>query len=149
MQEYEINCDTLAILPTDDIKSLVIEKENEYVIDNRPFQVMDYSCQYFGSTYHGREEGSRSMIGVSYKAPVVVEETSEMIFFPTMSPQISSCSWIALREVKKIVDNKDGTTTVIFFNGREIIIPCSKHTMENQLLRATRLESVLRSRKRG
>ena len=41
---YEINEGTLAILPKEE-KSKVLEDSKEYVINNTPYEIMDYSCK--------------------------------------------------------------------------------------------------------
>ena len=48
--KYEINKDTFAILPLENNKSRIIEKNNEYIIDDDPYSVMEHSCSYFGSS---------------------------------------------------------------------------------------------------
>ena len=41
MKEYEINEDTMAIIPLNYYQTLVKEKENEYVIDKKAYEVME------------------------------------------------------------------------------------------------------------
>ena len=57
---YEINEGTLAVLPSKE-KSKVLEDKKEYVIDSTPYEIMDYSCKYFGSSYEGRKEGTKDI----------------------------------------------------------------------------------------
>lgn len=145
---YEINEGTLAVLPKEKGYSKILEDENEYVVEERPYKILDSSCQYFGSSYEGREQGSQHVLGSSrYKVPVVVEETRNIIFFPTISPAHSDCSWISLGQIKHY-EKKGQDTKIIFKNNKEIILPISYRSIENQILRATRLESIMRSRKK-
>ena len=50
---YEINEGTLAVMPdtNDSRKSKILQDRKEYIIDSKPYEVMDYSCKYFGSSY--------------------------------------------------------------------------------------------------
>lgn len=145
---YEINEGTLAILPNEVGYSKVLEEDNEYVIEEKPYKIMDFSCQYFGSSYQGREQGSQNVLGTSrYKVPVIVEESRNIIFFPTISPASSDCSWISLGQIQKY-EKVGQSTKIIFKNNKEILIPISYRSIENQILRATRLESIMRSRKK-
>ena len=75
MDYYEINDDTLAILPIGDDKSKVIEKNKSFIVNASPLKIIDKSCKYFGSSYQGRFSGTKSLIGVSYKAPIIIEES--------------------------------------------------------------------------
>ena len=79
MDEYEINDDTLAILPIDDERSKIIEKDRTFIVNQPPIRIIDNSCQYFGSSYQGRFLGTKNLIGISHKAPIIIEESKEII----------------------------------------------------------------------
>ena len=53
--KYEVNYGTLAIMPNNTDDSLVYEDEQRYLVDGTPFEIMEDSCRYFGSTYEGRK----------------------------------------------------------------------------------------------
>ena len=88
MSSYEISKETLAILPLDNYRSKVVEKGNTIIIEKTPMEIIDGSCRFFGSSYHGRHLGTQNLIGVSHKAPIIIEESKEIIFFPTNSPRL-------------------------------------------------------------
>ena len=145
--KYEINKGTLAILPEENGSSLVFEDEERYIVNEKPFNIMDESCKYFGSSYEGRKEGSKSILGAEYKVPVVVEDSTNLIVFPTTSPYADDCIWISLKRVSNIYKIDACNSKIVFDNNKEIIIPCSFRSLENQLSRASRLDLVLRNRK--
>lgn len=144
---YEVNKGTLAIVPNEDKGSLVLEDEERYIINNTPFEIMEESCKYFGSTYEGRKKGAKEILGAEYKVPIIVEDSNNLIIFPTTSPDASDCVWISLQRVKKIEKIDKITTKIIFDNNKEIIVPSSYRTIENQLSRASRLDLILRNHK--
>ena len=55
------------------------------------------------------------------------------------------CSWISLNHVKKY-ENVKGYTKVTFTDGKSITLHVSKESFEMQLLRASRLQNLLRKR---
>lgn len=144
---YEINKGTLAIVPTEKNSSLVYEDEEKYVVESNPFHIMEESCKYFGSTYEGRKNGAKNILGAEYKVPIVVEDSNNLIVFPTTSPQSEDCVWVSLKRVKKIEKIDHYNTKIIFDNNKEIIVDCSYRTIENQLSRASRLDLILRNHK--
>lgn len=146
--KYEINEGTLAIMPMDSERSKVLEDEIQYVIEENPFQIMDESCKYFGSSYKGRKEGAKSILGDGYKIPILVEDGENIVFFPTVSPGDKDCVWLASKKIKNIAAIDELSSKVIFDNKQEIEVPVSYRSLQNQLLRATRLESVIRNRKK-
>jgi len=91
---YEVNMDTLYVFPIDKDSCKVVEVEDEYHIDAKTYQVMEHSCMYFGSSLNGRLLGSKDMLGSIYKAPIVVEESQNLIFFPTTYPNSNQNIWI-------------------------------------------------------
>jgi competence protein ComK len=146
INNYEINNSTLAIIPVGDKVSKIIEEENNFVINKIPTEVVDDSCKFFGSSYLGRFEGTKSLLGVNYKSPIIIEETKEIIFFPTSSPRFNNCFWISLNNIENYSKNEH-KTIISFKNGQRIELNISYGSLENQILRATRLESILRKRK--
>ena len=142
---YEINEGTLAILAKNK-KSLILEDDKKYVVDSLPFDVVDHSCKYFGSSYEGRKEGTKEILHINYKVPIIVDNSRNLIFFPTNSPISDDCSWLSLKSIKSIKEGDFNTTDVIFNNGVSINIPVSKRTMDNQIFRASRLDLIMRNR---
>lgn len=143
---YEINSTTMAIIPLDNMSSKVIEAHHEFVVKKSVLDIMDDSCRFFGSSYEGRHEGTKYLIGINYKSPIIVEESLELIFFPTSSPRMQDCMWLSLAYIEKYY--KAGVKTIVHFkNGKSIDLNISYGSLENQVLRATRLESVLHKRK--
>lgn len=146
MQSYEINKETLALLSIDSKRTKVLEYNNEFIVDEPTNKIMESSCEFFGSSLIGRQKGTKKLINVTHKAPVIVEESSEMIFFPTTSPRLDKCSWISLKNIKNYY--KDNNKMVIVFkNDSKLRLNITYGIIDNQILRSARLESVLRNRK--
>ena len=145
--EYEINKGTLAIMPNNIDESLVYEDDERFLIHQSPFQIMEESCKYFGSTYEGRKDSAKAILGAEYKVPVIVEDTDNLIVFPTTSPRSEDCIWISLKRIKYFEKIDSINTKVIFDNNMEIIVPVSYRTLENQISRASRLDFMMRKRK--
>ncbi len=145
--KYEVNKGTLAVMPNDLDSSVVYEDDNRYIINEKAYKIMDDSCKYFGSTYEGRKNGAKEILGAEYKVPIIVEDSSNLIVFPTTSPFSDDCVWISLKRVKNIYKIDSYNTKILFDNNVEIIVPCSFRSVENQLSRASRLDLILRNRK--
>lgn len=147
MKNYEINKNTLAIIPIEDKKSRIIEKNNEYIISKNSFQIVEHSCKYFGSSYDGRHKGTKELTGITHKSPIIIEESSKLIFFPTTSPLRDDCVWISLNNILNYFPGNNGNTSFIEFkSGEKIELDMSIGSLTNQILRATRLQVVLSER---
>ena len=144
---YEINEGTLALIADGESKSKILEDDKIYYVENTPYEILDHSCKYFGSSYEGRREGSKEILNANYKVPIVVENSKNLIFFPTNSPQANDCSWISLKDIKLLEEVEYNMTKITFFNNTSITLPVSKRTVENQVFRASRLDLILRNRR--
>ncbi len=147
MKDYEINDETLAIIPDDIWNSIVVEDNCNYEVERKPLDIIDYSCKYFGSSYPGRKEGSKDILNSSYKLPILVEDTRNLVFFPTTSPIDNDCSWISLKNIKEYRRLNNLQTEVEFKNGKIITVDISYNSFNNQVMRASRLESITRNRR--
>ena len=146
MDSYEINKDTCEIVSVNDEITKVLENEDEYFINKSSFEVMEDSCEYYGSTCEGRIRGTKMILGSNYKVPIIIEETNEIIFFPTESAKNTNCVWLSLNNIKSY-EKSNGFTKVIFNSGKEIIVKMSISSFETQLLRANRLSSIIKKRR--
>lgn len=141
MESYEINRQTLAILSCGKEKSKIMEENREFFINLSTAKIIDDSCKFFGSSYDGRLNGTKSIMGVTHKAPIIIEESTKMIFFPTTSPRLENCSWISLNNISDY--HKDLSDTIInFCCGKQLKLQLSYGIFDNQVLRATRLEAL-------
>jgi competence protein ComK len=147
MENYEINEATLAILPISEYASRVIERSKEYIVDKNPFEIVAHSCEYFGSTYNGRFNGTKAILGFNYKSPIYIEEANDLLFFPTESPRTTTCCWIAYNNIVKIEEIK-GSSKVLFKNGYELFLDISVYCLKNQYVRSMILQEIMRKRRK-
>lgn len=145
MQDYEINEKTLAILPFSNNKSIIYEDKDCYVLEKSVTKIMDASCRYYGSSIEGRQKGTASLTGITYKAPIIVSEENNVIFFPTTSPRLKECSWISLNNINKL-HVKNSKIILEFLNKEKLELLISENIIKNQILKASLLESTIRKR---
>jgi competence protein ComK len=145
MISYEINSNTMALISLKNNQTKIIEKDNIYIINKNTMDIIKDSCEYFGSSYLGRKEGTKRLTGITHKSPIIIEETNKIIYFPTESPRLSSCCWISFNNIKKYINN-NGKATIIFDNDRILNLDISYGILDNQILRSSKLESILQKR---
>lgn len=146
MENYRINTKTLAIIPINKKKTKIYENDNVIIVNTNAKKIIQENCRYFGSSYEGRKRGTMEMIGVTHKAPICIEESNNIIFFPTSSPRLNDCGWISLGNVDGSIPYDD-EALIRFENNLTLQVNASNKIINNQILRATRLESVLSKRK--
>lgn len=146
MDMYEINLNTVALIPIEENKTMIFEKNDSFVVNLSCMKIIERSCEYFGSSYIGRHEGTKKLTGISHKSPIIIEESRDIIYFPTTSPRLQECVWLSLKHINNYY-SKNGKSIVDFENGQTLEVDISYESLDNQYLRATKLESILRKRK--
>ena len=91
MDSYEINKNTCAIVTINDSVTKIVEDKDDYYVNKSSFEVMEDSCNYYGSSCEGRIKGTKNILGSVYKVPIIVEETNDLVFFPTDSLKSKNC----------------------------------------------------------
>lgn len=149
MNSYEINNSTLCIVPIDENKSCVYEFDNKYIVNMSVIKIIERSCLFFGSTFLGRKEGSCNLLNSQHKVPILIEESSEIIFFPTASPNNTNCIWISYNNFEGI-DRIDSKFSRLYFkNQNEFKVEVSYFVITNQIIRCKRLKIELNKRKKA
>ena len=146
MEDYEISSATLAIVPMGEEVSKVYEEEDEYIVQKSSNSIIKDNCEFYGSSYEGRCIGTKSLTGIKTKYPIIIEESRNIIFFPTSSTRTKQSTWIALNKVKDY-KKKNQTSEILFKNQEKIDLDISINSLENQIVRATMLKSKLYERK--
>ena len=144
---YEVNKNTLAVIPTGKDRCKILEDKRSYNINKASFKVIEHSCEYFGVSYRSRLEGSKKFIKSRYKSPIVIEETTRIVFFPISSQIQNNNLWISYNNILEYYPLcKKHTTMIRFKNGFKMEIPVSFYSFNNQYLKASRLSAVLAER---
>ncbi len=50
MESYEVNSDTLAIIPINANETRIIEKDSDFIVNSSSMKIIDDGCRFFGST---------------------------------------------------------------------------------------------------
>ncbi|MBR3198737.1 MAG: competence protein ComK [Bacilli bacterium] len=146
MENLEISKKTCALSFKDQNSCLLLEGNKEYNVNMSLQAYINYNCEYYGSSFEGRIKGAKKSLGMKYKLPIVIEESREIVFFPTKSYNSEKCTWISLNNISKYEGNSK-KTIITFNSGIKKQYDISIESFENQMLRATKLLLTLKNRK--
>ena len=146
-KEYEINASTLVILPIEEEKCRVYEYDRDFIVKRKSTKIINDSCMFFGSSLNGRQYGTKKLINVAVKAPIIIEESKKIIFFPTTSPRQDNCTWISFNNLVKYEKNED-KTILTFKNNKQIELDLSYNIVDNQIVRCIKLVKAFIKRKK-
>jgi competence protein ComK len=147
MCNYEINVETLLIVPYGNGKSKIYEYDREFIIDSKTIDIVSNSCLFFGSSIEGRREAVKNILGIDMKVPILVEDSKNIIFFPIGSCINKSSVWISYQNLLKYSKINEFSTMLYFKNNRNISIDVKYNLVDNQVIRCIKLESLLVKRR--
>ncbi|MBO1002956.1 competence protein ComK [Pseudogracilibacillus auburnensis] len=127
-------------------KTFVLEETRDYIVHLTPTKVIDHACKFFGSSLKGRLEGTKDISNITHKAPVAIDPSSGMYFFPTASPMNKNCSWISHSHVDFVKPIRNDKTELIFKNGARISVDVSYGSILNQVQRTAQFRYSLENR---
>ena len=87
------------------------------------------------------------LTGIKSKFPIIIEESRNIIFFPTSSTREKQSTWLALSKIKKYQRNYRKNCDVVFNNDSRISLDISYYSLDNQFVRAIMLKNALYERK--
>lgn len=142
IEEYEVNPHTMVLKPIEygaKTFTQIIEVNDVLISPFKPLEILKKSCEYFGSSYEGLKEGTKTLTGIVYKAPIIVNPQMSLFFFPTTSPAKHECTWISHAFVKEYEPLEDGSTNVHLQNQQTCIVPISYSSFKNQMRKTAEL----------
>ena len=143
MENYLINEKTLAII-SNDLITKVIEEKAILTINKSSLSIIDESCKYYFSSFHGRCESTKYLLNINCKVPIIISESKQIIFFPTNSPYDKKCIWLNYDYVNKFYE-EEKYINVILKNDYLIKTNITARVLNNQILKTSRLISILKS----
>ena len=149
---YEVNSSTMAVLPLGEGEkpaSKILETDRTFLVNMKPFQIIERSCRYFGSSYAGRKAGTYEVIKVSHKPPIMVDHSNNIFLFPTFYSTRPQCGWLSHAHVHEFCAAKYDNTFVTFVNGETLELPVSITSFENQVYRTAWLRTKFIDRIEG
>lgn len=139
---YEINPHTMIILPKktgEEVFSEIHEIGSCFISKFTPFEIIKTNCKFFGSSYEGRKDGTKHLIGITHKPPIIIDAMNFIYTFPTTSPNKNDCSWIFPQHIQEYTPNALSQTIIQFTNHRNIQLDISTASFNNQMARTSML----------
>lgn len=148
MDSYEINIETLLIVPFGHGKSKIYETDNEFIVNMLPLDIIKNSCVFFGCSYEGRKEAIKEILGIDMKVPILIEDSKNIIFFPTNNCINQNSIWVSYQNLLKYSKVDKFSTKLSFYNNKHVIVDIKYNLVDNQVIRCIKLDSLLSKRKK-
>ena len=145
MEKYLITNKTVALMKLKN-KTIIYSVENKEVINQGINKVLEYNCNYYGSSLDGRKKSARYILNIKYKLPILIDESNNIILIQLNSPKNDYCLYLV---INKIIDYKEneGYLKIYCLNNYIFNVKISKNSFEKILLNSLKLNNILNWRK--
>lgn len=144
----EIDLSTLMLIGLNDNLTRIITIDDEFIFKESCKKLLDNSCRFFGNSLTERVNMTSRLINSSSKAPIIIEESRKIIFFPLKSTREKNNIWISFNNLDKYEKN-DKETILYFKCGKIISLNFSYYIIDNQITRSLLLNYELEKRRKS
>ena len=143
--DYIINKNTYYLMYDND-KTVINELSTELIIPgNNLKDILENSCEYYGSSLQGRIIGARNLLKSCYKIPIIVSEKNNILFFPLRGKKNGEFIWFNFGMIKSY--EKDGEfVSIKFADGNVKKFMISYAILNNQILKCSRMLIIYMNR---
>lgn len=121
-------------------KIIVNELSTNMNIDSISIKrILEDSCSFYGCSYQGRKNGSKTLLNENYKLPIILKENKMLIIFPLNSLRSNNNIWITYSNIKNYYKLSKSKVLVEFLNGYQKVFNVSYYIFHNQILKCSRL----------
>ena len=137
-EDYIVSSETVVMVSVSNSCCKIIEKGDEFLVNSPLEKIIDNSCKYFGSSLEGRKASSKYHLKYDYKLPIIIDESRNILAFPTKSYKVVDNYMIFINNLKDYEKVDDGILLYIS-NGNTYYIKESYGVFENQFLKSQKL----------
>lgn len=120
----------------------IVTKEQNYVFIGCFDTFINESCKYYGSSYEGRKNGSRYLLSLTSKLPIILNEKKNLVLFPINSDRSKNNIWFMYNNILNYKKVKN-YVEVTFKNKEKMIFLISYYVFRNQMLKSSQLLTTL------
>lgn len=145
MEKYLITNKTIALIK-DFNKTIIYNVDNKEVFNTNIKKIIEYNCNYYGSSLLGRKKSASKILNIKYKLPIIIDDVNNLILIQLNSPREDYCIFLI---TNKIIDYKkeEDKLKIICINNNIFYSKISPNILEKSLINSIRLNNVLNSRK--
>lgn len=143
MENYIITNNTVAVLKKKN-KTIIYDVDNVRVINKNIKRILEYNCNFYGSSLNGRKKCAEKLLNIHYKIPIIID--NNIILLQLSGIKNDECLFLILN---KIIDYKYLNNNLSIFCVNNHLFNCviSKNSFEKILINSIKLNNILKWRK--
>lgn len=145
MENYLVSNKTIAVIKNKR-KTIIINVDKVVVINKSIKNILEYNCNYYGSSFDGRIKCAKDILNIKYKIPIVIDDKNNIVLISLNSPRNSSNVYLVTNKILnyEIINNN---LRVFCLNNVNFKVKLSKNVFEKLLLNSIKIINTLNWRK--
>jgi len=143
VENYIINNNTVAILKKKN-KTIIYDVENIRVINKNINKILNYNCNFYGSSLIGRKECAKKLLNIHYKIPIIIN--NDIIFIQLNGIKDEECLFIAFNKIINY-DFINNNLKIVCVNNYIFNNKISTNSFEKMIINSLKLNNILNWRK--
>lgn len=146
MENYLITTNTVALLKRKS-KTIIYNVDNYQVINKSINKVLEYNCNFYGSSLLGRKKCAQNLLEIKYKVPIIIDEMNDIVLINLNNNRKDNCLYLV---TNKIIDYKEkiDKLEISCINKNIFNVNLSKNNLERMIINAIKLNNILKWRKK-
>ena len=107
MKNYLIDNDTIALLKKRD-KTIIYTLDDQKIFNTNYKFILEYNCNYYGSSLDGRKKCAKSILNVKYRVPIIVDELHNIILLQLNSSRDKECLFLVANKILDMEEENKG-----------------------------------------
>ena len=145
MKKYIINNKTIALIKKNK-KTIIISVDKIEVFNKSINKILEYNCNYYGSSLKGRKNSAKNILNIKYKVPIIIDEKNNIVIIQLNSPRKEVSMYLV---TNKIINYEKLSNILKIYCCNNVIfkIKLSEKIFEKLIIKSIQLNNVLNWRK--
>ena len=146
MNNYLITKATIGLKKINN-KTIIYDDNQTKIINKNIKTILEYNCNYYGSSFYGRRKSSQIILDKKYKVPIMLEEKNNLVLIFINSIRKKECM---ILNVNKIINffEENNQLKIICWNNYIFKENISKLSFEKLIVNSIKLSNILNYHKK-
>ena len=145
MENYIITNKTIAILKKNN-KTIIYNVDKVMVFNKNINKILEYNCNYYGSSLDGRKKCAKNVLNIKYKLPIIIDIENNITLIQLNSSRLKNCLYLITNKIINYEMNNN-LLKIICVNNNVFYVKISLNSFEKMLIKSFKLYNILIWRK--
>lgn len=145
MEKFLVSNKTIAVIKNKR-KTIIINVDKVTVINKSIKYILEYNCNYYGSSLEGRLKCAKDILKIKYKIPIVLDDKNNLVLISLNNPRSNYNTYLISNKITNYEWIND-KLEINCLNNVKFQTRLSQNVFEKLFLNSIKLVNILNCRK--